>query len=166
MPNNDLMTSALTAQDWFAWAGQLAMLGWFVLVFMPRRFKALFFMAQYLIPLALGLLYTGIALSHFFTSEGGYGSLAQVRLLFSNDFMLLAGWVHYLAFDLFIAAWIAVKADEIHLSRLLQAPILVATFLFGPLGLVLFLLTKQLFLTLRLPTSKKWTNVLGGQRHV
>ena len=166
MPINEWMTSALTAQDWFGWAGQLAMLGWFVLVFMPRRFKTLFFVAQYLIPLALSLMYSGIVLSHFFTSEGGYGSLAQVRRLFSNDFMLLAGWVDYLAFDLFVAAWIAVKADEIRLPRLLQAPILVATFLFGPLGLALFLLTKHLFLNTTLPPSMKWASDGSSQKHV
>ncbi|MEQ8208002.1 MAG: DUF4281 domain-containing protein, partial [Woeseia sp.] len=59
--------------------------------------------------------------------------------LFLDDNMLLAGWVHYLAFDLFIGAWIAEKADDIGMSRLVQAPILVATFMFGPIGLALFL---------------------------
>jgi hypothetical protein len=53
--------------------------------------------------------------------------------------MLLAGWVHYLAFDLFIGGWIAVEADKVGLNRLFQAPILVATFMFGPVGLALFL---------------------------
>ena len=53
--------------------------------------------------------------------------------------MLLAGWIHYLAFDLFIGGWIAIEADKVGLSRIIQAPILVATFMFGPAGLALFL---------------------------
>ncbi|MEM9305603.1 MAG: abscisic acid-deficient protein Aba4 family protein, partial [Pseudomonadota bacterium] len=63
----------------------------------------------------------------------------QVRVLLSKDEMLLAGWIHYLAFDLFIGGWIAVHADRVGLNRLIQAPILVATFMFGPVGLALFL---------------------------
>jgi len=55
---------------------------------------------------------------------------------------LLAGWVHYLAFDLFVGSWISIQADKIGISRLLQAPILVATFLFGPLGFVIFWVMK------------------------
>ena len=79
-------------------------------------------------------------MANFFTVDGGgYGSLAEVRALLSKEQMLLAGWVHYLAFDLFIGGWIAVNADKIGLNRLVQAPLLIATFLFGPVGLALFL---------------------------
>ena len=63
--------------------------------------------------------------------------------------MLLAGWVHYLAFDLFIGGWIAVEADKIGLNRIVQAPILLATFMLGPIGLAIFLTIKAS--TLRLP---------------
>ncbi|MEM9315304.1 MAG: abscisic acid-deficient protein Aba4 family protein, partial [Pseudomonadota bacterium] len=56
---------------------------------------------------------------------------------------LLAGWIHYLAFDLFVGAWIATEADRLGLSRLLQAPLLVATFMFGPVGLALFLVMRS-----------------------
>jgi hypothetical protein len=140
---NEVVTATVSAQQWFSWGGQLATLGWFILVFLPRRIRPLFFIPQYLIPFSLGLFYSGLALTHYFTSAGGYNSLAEVRTLFDNDFMLLAGWVHYLAFDLFIGAWIARNADEIGVSRLLQGPILIATFMFGPVGLVLFLIIKS-----------------------
>jgi len=53
--------------------------------------------------------------------------------------MLLAGWVHYLAFDLFVGGWIAVQCDKIGINRLIQAPILVLTFMFGPVGFAIFI---------------------------
>ena len=84
-------------------------------------------------------------LAHYANSDGGFGSLTDVRTLFENDYILLAGWVHYLAFDLFVGAWIAGKADVIGLSRLIQAPILMATYMFGPIGLVLFLSIRVMF---------------------
>ncbi len=116
------------------------MIGWLILIVLPRRFDVLFAIPQYIIPFGLSLLYAGLILPTIYTIEGGgFGSLAQVRTLFGHDATLLAGWVHYLAFDLFIGAWIARRADAIGLPRILQAPVLVATFMFGPVGLALFL---------------------------
>ena len=129
-----------TPDQLFGWAGQSAMLGWLILLLLPRRWPLLLAIPRYIIPFGLSLLYAGLAMAHFFTVDGGgYGSLAEVRVLLSKDEMLLAGWVHYLAFDLFIGGWIAVNADRIGLNRFVQAPILIATFMFGPVGLALFL---------------------------
>ena len=124
----------------FSMAGSAAMLGWLILIFLPRRFSLLFAIPHYVIPFGLSLLYATMILPTLFTVEGGgFGSLAQVKVLLSNDQALLGGWVHYLAFDLFIGAWIARRADEIGLARIIQAPILLATFMAGPIGLALFL---------------------------
>ena len=139
------MSGTLTPELIFSVAGQAAMAGWLILIFLPRRIKPLFMIPQCLIPFGLGLLYGGLVLSNFFSGEGGYGSLADVRTLFENDYMLLAGWVHYLAFDLFIGAWIAREADLIGMSRLIQPVLLLATFMFGPVGLVLFLIMRAPF---------------------
>ncbi|MEM1133400.1 MAG: ABA4-like family protein [Pseudomonadota bacterium] len=131
---------ALSPEQLFSMAGTAAMIGWLILIFLPRRWPALLFVPRYLIPFGLSLLYAGLALAYIFTVEGGgFGSLDEVAKLFSKKEVLLAGWVHYLAFDLFIGGWIAVEADKLGLARLIQAPILVATFMLGPLGLALFL---------------------------
>jgi len=130
----------------FSAAGSAAMIGWLILIFLPRRFFWLFAIPQFLIPFALGLVYAGLILPTIFTVEGGgFGSIKEVRTLFLNDAALLGGWIHYLAFDLFIGAWIARRSDEIGLSRLLQAPILLATFMFGPIGLVIFLTIRTFY---------------------
>jgi hypothetical protein len=123
----------------FALANSAALIGWMILIFLPRRYNLVFFIPQYVLPFAFGLLYAGLIFANVYTVDGGFGSIADVRALFSKDEVLLAGWIHYLAFDLFIGAWIARQADAIGLPRLLQAPILLATFMFGPVGLVLFL---------------------------
>ena len=129
-----------TPDQWFGYAGQAAMLGWLILILLPRRWPLLTAIPRIVIPFGLSLLYSGLAMVHFFSVEGGgYGSLDEVAALLSSREMLLAGWVHYLAFDLFIGGWIAVEADRVGLNRLIQAPILLATFMFGPLGLATFL---------------------------
>lgn len=82
-------------------------------------------------------------LSIFGRVEGGFGSFADIKTLFQSDHMIAAGWIHYLAFDLFVGAWIARRADDIGLSRLIQAPILALTFMFGPAGYALFMVTRS-----------------------
>jgi Domain of unknown function (DUF4281) len=68
-----------------------------------------------------------------------------VQLLFTSEWAALAGWVHYLAFDLLIGAWIARDVMSRGLSRWLLLPLLPLTFMFGPMGLVGFELSKLLF---------------------
>jgi hypothetical protein len=71
-------------------------------------------------------------------AEGGFSSLEDVRRLFADPYLLLAGWVHYLAFDLFVGAWEVRDAQRLGIPHLLVVPCLVLTFLFGPAGLLLY----------------------------
>lgn len=126
----------------FSLASSAAMTGWLVLILAPR-WRALIGFIRFGLIGALSLTYAVLVFVYFFRVEGGgFGSIAEVRALFMDDPVLVAGWVHYLAFDLFIGTWIAGEADKCGYNRLLQAPMLVATFMFGPLGLLLFYLTR------------------------
>jgi hypothetical protein len=60
-------------------------------------------------------------------------------LLFTDHWLVLAGWVHYLAFDLFIGSWQVRDARRNRVPFLLVLPCLLLTFLFGPIGLLLYL---------------------------
>ena len=94
------------------------------------------------IPMLLGIVYVGVFATNAESPEGGgFGSLEGVMLLFTSPHAVLAGWIHYLAFDLAIGAMIARRADASGLTRLVQIPILFFTFMFGPLGFLLFILT-------------------------
>jgi hypothetical protein len=138
----------MTPDDMFSLASMAALPGWAILILAPRRWPLLNAVPALLIPLGLAGLYTGLVLTYFSASGGGFGSIAQVRHLFQSDPALVAGWVHYLAFDLMIGAVMAGRLDRIGVSRLLQAPILISIFMFGPVGLLLTLLTEA---SLRLP---------------
>jgi hypothetical protein len=138
----------------FSSASTLAMLGWFILVFLPRGWKWLNPIASMLIPLILSVLYSFLIARYFFSAEGGFDTLANVQQLFTYPAVALAGWVHYLAFDLFVGGVIAKQADQIGLSRLIQAPILLLTFMFGPFGYLLFMLIKAAMLRFKSTTTE------------
>jgi hypothetical protein len=131
-------------------SGKLAMAGWALLVFAPRwRWSQR--AASAIIPLTLAILYLVLIALYFAKSPGGFGTLAQVTQLFQNPWLLLAGWIHYLAFDLFLGAWQARQAERLGISHFLLIPCLLLTFLVGPIGLLVFwairsVVKRQLFL--------------------
>ncbi len=136
----------MTAELIFSLANVFALAGWLVLGL------AIFRRSDFLrddiagraFPLVLAALYSVLILFFFAKADGGFGSLADVKLLFTSDWAALAGWVHYLAFDLFIGAWIARRVMQQGLPRWTLLLVLPATFLFGPIGLLLFEVTQFL----------------------
>ncbi len=125
----------------FSLAGGVVLPVWLLLVFLPV-WKWSQRLASFVVPLILGAMYVGLLATAHAPAGAGFNSLAQVALLFGARQALLAGWIHYLVFDLFTGAWEARDAAALGLSRWLVAPCLVLTFLFGPLGLGVYLLLR------------------------
>ena len=128
----------------FSLGGAFASAAWLALALSPHgsrwaaRVRA---WAGLFVPLALAVVYVLLFAVHGM-GEGGYGSLAEVRRLFDQPGLLAAGWLHYLAFDLFVGAWIAERAGALGMPHLLVLPLLLLTFLFGPAGLLAFALLR------------------------
>ena len=116
--------------------------GWLLLVLLPRWRWSARLVCGAVIPALLGGLYATLFVVHGPGSEGGFGSLAEVAQLFSNPYLLLAGWIHYLAFDLFVGAWQVRDAQQHGVHHLLVIPCLVLTLMLGPTGLLLYLVIR------------------------
>jgi len=129
----------LTPDNLFSLSSALVIPAWLILLFAPRRWPVLNAVPAYVVPVVLSALYAVLVLSYFSESGGGYSTLSEVRQLFTNDMVLVAGWVHYLAFDLFIGAWAATMMDRAGVSRIIQGSVLPVIFLFGPAGFLLAL---------------------------
>ena len=53
------------------------------------------------------------------------------------------GWTHFLAFDLFVGQWIYRDSRLRNFNVWLMGPILFLTLMLGPVGFLLYLITKQ-----------------------
>ena len=124
----------MTPDTLFALSGPLAMLGWAALLLSPLAPRPALMIAGTVIPLVLSVAYAGLILAFWSGSDGGFGSLADVAALFANPWLLLAGWLHYLCFDLFVGAWITRTARAEGVPHGFVIPCLLLTFLFGPAG--------------------------------
>ncbi|WP_309671938.1 ABA4-like family protein [Gemmatimonas sp.] len=119
----------------FQYANTTALLSWIVLAVQPKRTAATL---RFVVPLAMAVLYIWALSTAPANPDGGFGSLAQVKALFTQDRVILAGWVHYLAFDFFIGCWMVMDAAERGIKHLLVIPCMLLTFMFGPVGLLLY----------------------------
>ena len=121
----------------FSLASAIAVSGWLFLVVAPRKpFTQV--IAGVIAPLILAAIYLALIFSNIQGAEGGFGSLADVATLFQKRELLLAGWIHYLAFDLFIGAWETRDAARNQIPHLVVIPCLVMTFMLGPIGLLFY----------------------------
>lgn len=123
----------------FSWAGNLAFLGWGVLLVSPLAPVWADRIAGLVVPLLLSAGYAALMLAYWVDAPGGFGSLPEVAALLSHPPMLLAGWVHFLAFDLFVGAWIVRTARAEGIAFAWVVPCLPVTLMFGPAGYLLFM---------------------------
>ena len=115
-----------------------ALAGWIVLLIAPIAPTLADRVSGLLIPALLAVAYTGLMLAFWSRAEGGFDNLPNVMRLFTKPEIALAGWIHYLAFDLFVGSWEVRTARSERIPFLIVLPCLLLTFLFGPAGYLAF----------------------------
>ncbi len=128
----------MKAETLFTICNAVAAIGWLSLIFLPRWKWTRRVVISGGLSLLFAAVYLVLVVTTFGQAEGGFGSLADVGKLFRNDWVLLGGWVHYLAFDLFVGSWEVSDAERLELRHLLVIPCLILTFLLGPIGFLLY----------------------------
>lgn len=137
--------------DWgliFNAVNLLALIAWVALIFLPRwpaLLSGVLFLGVGLLCLVyvagLGAVLTGLVPAG--EGRADFSSIEGVRSIFASDAGVTIGWTHYLAFDLFVGLWIARDGDAKSVSRFIQAPVLLMTFLAGPAGLFVWLMIRE-----------------------
>ena len=128
----------MTAEKIFSIANTFALLSWLVLLVAPRWTVTRKVILSGAVPLLLSAAYLVLIVLFFGRAEGGFDSLPNVMKLFTNEWATLAGWIHYLAFDLLVGTWEVKDSQEKGISHWFVIPCLVLTFLFGPIGFLLY----------------------------
>jgi hypothetical protein len=132
------MAARMTLDTLFQLCTTTAMAGWLVLLASPIAPTLADRISGLLIPTLLAVLYAGLVLAFWTRAQGGFDSLPNVMRLFTTPEIALAGWIHYLAFDLFVGAWEVPAARDERIPFILVVPCLLLTFLFGPAGYLAF----------------------------
>ena len=129
----------MSPEQVFAIANPLALACWIVLALLPNRRWVTEGLTGVVVPAIFAMAYIAIVITMMPGASGNFSTLAGVSALFANPWMLLAGWLHYLAFDLLIGTWEARDSVARGVPRWLLIPCLFLTLMFGPIGWLLYM---------------------------
>lgn len=136
------MTPFLTFQI----CGALVMPQWLLMLILPNWRITRWLVKSKMVIVILCFVYLFYIIGHFdWKSFSDFGSLEGIKALFANDNLLLAGWIHYLAFDLFAGSWIWQNAKTRHVPHAWVVPSLLLCFIMGPVGLLFYLGARLLY---------------------
>ncbi len=128
----------------FSFANSFVLLGWILLIFLPKWKHTQTILLNGIVVL-FSILYVYLLLKDIAGfSMDSFSTLANVKALFQNNNAVAMGWIHYLTFDLFVGAYIVKKSQELQISRWLYTLPLPFTFMFGPVGYLLFFILKTI----------------------
>ncbi|MEM6280295.1 MAG: ABA4-like family protein [Verrucomicrobiota bacterium] len=129
----------MTPDQVFQIVNLTALLSWIYLLVAARWTPRIFAVVRYAIPIFFALFYLFAMTQSEPNEEAGYTSLAQVTAIFTQPWVIVGAWLHYLAFDFFVGCWILAKSKAEGIAHFWIVIPLVFTFLLGPVGLFLFL---------------------------
>lgn len=124
--------------------------GWLLLLVAPRWKFSARLISGILIPGLLAVAYAWLVSLGWGDADGDMDTIMGIRSFFETPEILVAGWIHYLAFDLFIGSWQVREAQRVGMPHWAVVPCLLLTMMFGPAGLLLFLV-------LRGAVTRRWT---------
>jgi Domain of unknown function (DUF4281) len=132
-------------QLFFKVATAASLLGWILILLLPawaHTERAV----RWGVGTLLSLLYVYLLFMarHLDTEKprGSFFSLRGVISLFKHPRIVLAGWVHFLAFDLLVALWIRSDAAALSISHWMLIPVYLLTLMFGPAGVLAYMLLR------------------------
>lgn len=129
----------MTPDQLFSYSNTFVLLGWVALAITPFWKVADRFVVGIVVTL-LAALYVYLISAHFKPADfRSFGSLEGISALFKDKTLLLAGWIHYLAFDLMTGLFIVRNAKRHGIPHLIALLCAFGAFMMGPAGLLLYL---------------------------
>lgn len=139
----------MTPSQVFLLANALVMPQWLLMIFGPKWKITNWLSAYYPIPAILAVLY----FFYIFNGEAkldpnSFSTLEGVKNLFATggDTGMLAGWIHYLCFDLMTGCWILNDSKQKGINHFAVIPCLFFCFMLGPIGFLLYLIIRFFFM--------------------
>lgn len=132
----------MTPDTVFQLANLSVLPAWLLMFVAPGTALTRLVVYSYIYPIVLGILYIVLLVLTVQTGSGDFGSLAGVKQLFSCEWAVVLGWVHYLVFDMFIGSWELQDSRKLGISHWIMLPCLFFTLMLGPIGLLMYLLVR------------------------
>lgn len=133
------------ADSFFSATNTIALLAWIALALFPSRRSVSHLLCGIVVPALLACGYAAVIgwkLAASGPPPGDLSTIAGLKSAFADDWVFAAAWAHYLVFDMVVGAWIARDAVRLAIPWPLRTLCLVLTFLLGPVGFLLHVITR------------------------
>jgi hypothetical protein len=130
----------------FSLSGLLTIPFWLLIIFLPKWSWTERLMKSVLVIVPAAVAYTLLVLPRFVQIFPAVlnPQLPEIASLLGSHEGATIGWIHFLAFDLFVGRWVYVDSRQRDLNPFLMAPILFFVMMLGPFGLLLYLTARAL----------------------
>lgn len=118
------------------------LLGWAMMVLAPRARITRWVLESDVVPLVIGVVYASLVAPHLPGLLGQFDTLEHIEAALRLPGMLLAGWIHYLAFDFLVGRVVLADSQRRGIPHLLVVPCLLLTFMLGPTGYLAYALVR------------------------
>ena len=138
----------LTSENIYLWCNFGVLPFWILLILLPNSRYTHIFINSIIIPLILSSAYVFIVYQSFNLDESFFNvfniylGLDNLYTVLSEEFFLLAFWLHFLSLNLFVGSWIARDGFKYNIPRSLVFLPLLFVYFTGPLGIVLYWLIR------------------------
>ena len=128
----------------FSASSLLVMPFWLLMIVLPKWSLTQRIMRSPLSVLPAALLYAVLVVPNMFELLPSLAnpSLEGISAALGTEAGATIGWIHFLAFDLFVGRWAYLDSQDRGISSWLMAPVLFFVLMFGPLGFVLYLIVQ------------------------
>jgi len=118
---------------------------WALMIFLPRWRVTKRLMSSPLVCAAPAALYAALVIPRFAEVWRAVSSpeLSGIAALLGSPTGATVGWLHFLAFDLFVGRWIYLDGRERGVHAWALAPVLFLTLMLGPCGFLLYLIVRH-----------------------
>ncbi len=130
----------MTPEAVFQLANAVVLPQWLLMLVAPRWRVTQALVRSFALPALLAVIYAVYLFSGKPVDFSAFGSLAGIKTLFSTggDAVMLAGWVHYLAFDLVAGSTLLLNAQREKIPHGFVVIPLLFCFMLGPVGWLIY----------------------------
>ena len=137
---------------------------WFLMIVLPGWRWTRRVMALPVVLAVLPALYVGLVLPRLgglLPALAGPPDALQIAKLLSTPDGAVIAWVHFLAFDLFVGRFIYLDTRDQPVPWFVTAPTLLLTLMFGPAGLLVYLVVRGLYRVRERRKAKKQSRLVS-----
>lgn len=133
----------MSANNFFTVSCIIALFGWITLIFLSPRWTKWDKFVVCIVVVLLSLVYSYLNFTNFSMEDlKRFGSLSGISEIYQNNNLLMAGWAHFLAFDLLVACWIKGNSVKHGINHWVIVPSIILTCMLGPLGFLSYIVIR------------------------